>query len=268
MSRLVGLALGVNIFFSGLCPGCREKLSEHLSSRRYPRPGVGIPVVLGLCYPGGLDAAPGLQKISWVQMSEAMTETEYRKRFSHTPPPMERCPCCRGPLNHHGHYMRGLGTGNVIEPLPIYRGVCKNPCCPVVTVTHYPVFVLPNKVASAEVVESMIRERVEKGFTWAKLGDKCGYGLETIRRWYASVSSRAAEIMNVLLFQEQKYQPAAAAGVPPVSSETLLMDMFGVADRVAGLLTDAGLWRWEIPRLSLARQPCRGGVGPVPVWVR
>ena len=270
MLRLTDLAPAVKMFFQGMCVGCGEKISGHLHSKRYPPvvPTAAIVVLLGLCYPQGLSAAPGLQKISWVQMSEPLTEAEYRERYSDTPPGMERCPCCGGPLNYHGYYMRGLGPGNVIDPLRMYRGLCKNPDCPAVTVTHYPVFVIPYKVVSAEVIEAVVRERAETGSTWERIAEKWGYGFETVRRWYASVSSRAAEIMNTLLFLEQKYQPAAAAGVPPVTSETLFRDMFEVADRVTGILTDAGLWRREVPRLSLARLPCRGGIGPVPVWVR
>lgn len=268
MSSLRALALVVNMLFSGLCPGCGGKLADHRHSRRYPpEPAVGIVVLLGLCYPQGLDQAPGLQKISWVQMSEPLTEAEYRKRYGDRPPPMERCPCCRGELNHHGRYPRWVGNGDFVERLFIYRGLCKNPECPVVTVTHYPVFVIPYTQVSAEVVEEVVRERVEKGLTWEKMSEKWGFDVKTMLRWYSSVRNRAKDIINVLLFHEEKYRPAAAAGVPPVSSGTILTDLFGVADRVAELLTPVGLWRQEIPRLSLARVARHAGVSPVPVWV-
>jgi hypothetical protein len=131
MSSLRAMAMVVNMFFSGICFGCGGKLSDHQHSRRYPPvPPVGIVVLLGVCYPRGLGEAPGLQKISWVQMSEPMTEAEYRRRYSDRSPPMERCPCCGGELNHHGRYSRWLVKGDVRERLYIYRGLGMSHFCP------------------------------------------------------------------------------------------------------------------------------------------
>lgn len=195
-----------------------------------------------------------------------MTEAEYRRRYSDRPPPMEKCPCCGGELNHHGHYPRWLVNADVRERIFIYRGLCTNPACPVVTVTHYPVFVIPYQPVSAEVVENVVRERVEKGLTWEKMSEKWGFEPKTLFNWYSSVLRRAQDIIDVLLPQEEKYRPAAA-GLPPVSRGTILTDMFIVADRVAELLATVGLWRQEIPILSLARVAWHTGVSPAPVWV-
>jgi hypothetical protein len=138
----------------------------------------------------------------------------------------------------------------------------------VVTVTHYPVFVIPYQPVNAEIVENVVRERMEKDLTWEEMSERWGFEPKTLFLWYSSVLRRSKDIINVLLFQEEKYKPAAAAGLPPVSSGTILKDMFGVADRVSELLTTVGLWRQEIPRLSLARvAPRHTGVCPVPVWV-
>ncbi|MDA8335431.1 MAG: DUF6431 domain-containing protein [Peptococcaceae bacterium] len=180
---------------------------------------------------------------------------------------MERCPCCGGKLNHHGKYPRGLGKGDVVERLFIYRGLCKNAGCPVVTVTHYPVFVIPYTQVSAEVVENVVRERAEKRLTWEQMSEKWGFDVKTMLRWYSSVLRRAKDIINVTLFHEEKYRPAAAGGLPPVSSGTIVKDMFGIVDRVCDLLSTVGMWRQEIPGLSLARVAWHTGVSPVPVWV-
>jgi len=176
------------------------------------------------------------------------------------------CPCCGGKLRHHGRYSRRLGS----ERLYIYRGLCKNPACPVVTVTHFPAFVIPYVLVSAEAVEDVVREQAEKaanGLTWEKVSEKWGCDVKTLWRWYSSVWRLAKDIINVLLFREEKYKSAAAGGLPPVRSETILTDMFGVVDRVAELLTVAGLWREGIPKLSLARMGRSPGVSPMPVWV-
>jgi len=269
MSSLLGLALVVNMFFSGLCPGCGRKLSDHLPSRRGPpeKPTAAIVVILGLCYPWGWGRAAALQKMCWVQMSEALTEAEYREKYGRRPPQMERCPCCGGKLRHHGRYSRWLGA----ERLYIYRGLCKNPACPVVTVTHYPVFVIPYiNEASAKVVEEVVRERAEEaenGLTWEKMSEKWGFDVKTLWRWYSAFFRRAKDIINVLLFHEEKYKSAAADGLPTINMETIMRDMFGVADRVAELLSVAGLWREELPGLSLARMARSPGVSPMPVWV-
>ncbi len=179
----------VNGIRSGRCPACKRELTEHLPSGRRPRPESGrIDVVLGRCRPGGVPAA---QKLSWLAMSEPLTEAEYRERYTDRPPPLEPCPGCGGQLKHHGRYWRGLGESQSarVNPLPIYRGVCKDKTCPVVTVTHYPCFVVPYKIVPAARREAAVRGRAEDGRSWAKLSEEVGYSPATVRRWVAEVDS-------------------------------------------------------------------------------
>ena len=153
-----------------------------------------------------------------------------------------------------------------MERIYIYRGLCKNRGCPL-TVTHYPVFVMPYKIIRADIIEEVVRERIEGDVTWEEMNGKWGFDIKTMRRWCSSILHRGKDIINALLFYEEKYKPAAAAGLPPVTSETLLKDVFDVADRVGGILTTAGLWRQEVPKLSLVRAGPGTGVCPMPVWV-
>ncbi len=68
------------------CPACKRRLGEHTLSERHPHtPEAGkIAVVNGRCLSGG---EPAPQKLSWVTLHEALTEAEYRERYTDRAPP-------------------------------------------------------------------------------------------------------------------------------------------------------------------------------------
>ena len=167
----------------------------------------------------------------------------------------------------HGRYSRWLITPEWEDRIPIYRGRCTNRRCPVVTVTCYPCFVIPYEQHAAEVVESAVRERSERAIPWERLAQRYGCAAKTLVRWYRRVQGRAKEATDGLLTLEQRYDPHAVAGLPPVPAADPVVSLFQVADRVAGLLTRIGWWREDAPRLSLPRLPCPWGTSPLPVWL-
>lgn len=261
----------VNGIRLGRCPACKRELNEHLSSGKQPRAVSGkIDVVNGRCWSYG---EPAPQKFSWVQMSELLTEEEYRAKYTDQPPPLEPCPGCGGRLNHHSSYQRGLGEEGIalVNPLPIYRGLCTNDDCPVVTVTHFPCFVTPYEVAPTALREKVVRAHVA-GRSWAALEDESRYSAATLRRWTAEVKERAAEVTVGLLAVRQRLLAQAPAGIPagPDGCVTITADplrtMFRVIDAVAGLLAGRHRWREGMPGLALPRALSPPGASPLPVW--
>ena len=175
-----------------LCTGCRQPLHLHSNSGRALREAArGIPVCNGRCYPRGKKAK---QKLSWVAMSEPVTEEEYRRRYrADAPPPMEACPQCSGRLGHHGHFERQLAENGELEPLLLFRGICRNRACPVVTVTHYPPFVTPYCVFPTEVRERAITESLTKGVEAAAASINCS--ARTVLRWRNALGERLGELV-------------------------------------------------------------------------
>jgi hypothetical protein len=92
-------------------------------------------------------------------MSERMIIAEYPQRYEGEPPPMEPCPCCGGRWQRQGRFPRRLASedGTTVEPLWLYRGLCPNPACPVVTMTHDPWFVMPYEVVPTTQREAAVR---------------------------------------------------------------------------------------------------------------
>ena len=176
-----------------LCTSCRQPLHLHSKSGRALREAAnGIAVRNGRCHPGG---EPARQKLSWVAMSEPLTEEEYRKRYSAaSPPPMEPCPQCGSRLGYHGHFARQMAEGGRLEPLLLFRGICRNPACPVVTVTHYPPFVTPYSVFPTAARESAIVASLAKGLETAAAETGCS--ARTVLRWRKALRERLGELVS------------------------------------------------------------------------
>ncbi len=151
-----------------------------------------IAVCNGRCYPCGEKAK---QKLSWVAMSETLTEEEYRRRYSaEVPPGLEPCPGCGRELGHHGHFERQLAQDGELEPLLLFRGICRNPDCPVVTVTHYPPFVTPYSVFPTAERETAILESLAKGLEAAAA--MIGCSARTVLRWRKALGERLGELVS------------------------------------------------------------------------
>jgi hypothetical protein len=248
-----------------LCPGCRRPLALHPRSAYQWRETDGLDVCRGRCRLGK-ERAP--QKCCWVLMSELMTEAEYRQRYENEAPPMEPCPCCGGHLQHQGRFPRRLASedGTTVEPLWLYRGLCPNPACPVVTVTHYPWFVTPYEVVPTTQREAAVRAWAD-GRGFPALGQETGYDAKTLARWTAGVLARASEVTTGLLAVWQRLDPAAPAGVADEPAPRgRLRAMFRVCDAVATLLSTVEGWRVQLPCLSLPRLFRPPGPSPLPVW--
>ena len=208
------------------------------------------------------------QKCCWVMMSELMTIAEYRQRYESEPPPMEPCPCCGGHLQHQGRFPRRLASedGTTVEPLWLYRGLCPNPACPVVTVTHYPWFVTPYEVVPTTQREAAIRAWAD-GRGLAVLSRETGYDAKTLARWTAGVLGRAGEVTTGVLGVWQRLDAAAPADVGDEPAPRVrLRAMFRVCDAVAALLAAVEGWRVHLPRLCLSRMFRPPGPSPLPVW--
>jgi hypothetical protein len=128
-------------------------------------------------------------------MSGALTEEEYRKRYSAaSPPPMEPCPQCGSRLGYHGHFGRRLTEKGQLEPLLLFRGICRNPDCPVVTVTHYPPFVTPYSVFPTALREAAISESLARGLEAAAA--MVGCSSRTVLRWRTALGERLGELVS------------------------------------------------------------------------
>ncbi|MCL6451835.1 MAG: hypothetical protein K6T75_11130 [Acetobacteraceae bacterium] len=138
-----------------------------------------------------------------------------------------------------------------------------------VTVTHYPCFVVPYKTVPAARREAVVRGRVEDGRSWAKLSEEAGYSPATVRRWVAEVNRRAPEIVTGILAILQRLVTQTPASIPAgdgVAGRGAPRAMFRVADALTVLLAGAGTGREEMPRLSLPRVLRPPGPSPLPVW--
>jgi len=107
---------------------------------------------------------------------------------------MERCPSCGGRLGYHGHFERQVAENGVLEPLVLFRGICRNPCCPVVTVTHYPPFVTPYSVHRTAVREAAILESLARGLEVAAMAVGCS--VRTVLRWRQALGERLGELVS------------------------------------------------------------------------
>lgn len=128
-------------------------------------------------------------------MSEPLTEEEYRRRYSAmAPPPLEPCPGCGGRLGYHGHFERQCARDGVLEPLLLFRGICRNPACPVVSVTHYPPFVTPYCVFPTQLRETAILASLSRGVV--AVAAKIGCSARTVLRWRQALGERLRELIS------------------------------------------------------------------------
>ena len=241
-------------------------LALHPRSAYQWRESDGLDSCRGRCRLGAVRAP---QKCCWVALSEPMTEAEYWRRYEDEPPPLEPCPCCGGSLQHHGRFPPLLASedGTTVEPLWLYRGLCPNPACPIVTVTHYPCFVTPYKLVPVGRREAAVRAWAEQGESWAALSRASGYEAKTLMRWTAEVLGRAAEVTTGLLGVWHHLDPQAPADVgDEPGPRARLRAMFRVCDPVAAWLSAVEVWRAHPPRLSVARLFRPPGPSLLPVW--
>lgn len=250
----------------GVCRACKQPVSEHLPSGVAARRDTGgkIDVVRGRCIL--VDGRRAPQKCCWAQFAESMDEAEYRRRVEAGTLVLEPCPCCGGRLQEHGQSWRLLADaeGVLLNELPLLRGLCANPDCPVCTVTHYPCFVTPYRAAPTGLREVAVRGRAE-GRSWSELAGDSGYAVATVRRWVREVTARAAEVVTGLLAIWQRLDPLGApAGV--VATEVMLRAMFRMCDGVAALLQRQEQGQREVPRLSVPRRFRPAPPTTLPVW--
>ncbi len=194
----------------------------------------------GRCYPGGVKAK---QKLSWVAMSEVLTEEEYRERYSAgAPPPMEPCPGCGVRLGYLGHFeRRQLSSDGKLEPLMLFRGICHNPACPAVSVTHYPSFVTPYSVFPTAVRETAIMESVSKGVE--AVAASIGCSARTVLRWRQAVKERVGELVSGVAGLIMRLDPLWPLPQGP-GGLALTFALLGGAGRLLG---------WRGPLLAIAR---------------
>lgn len=241
---------------SGLCPGCTRPLADHLPSRRNVRGGGrGIEMVQGRCH--GPDG-PAPQKACWAALAEPSTVEEYLERYARVVPPLPPCPACGGRLGYHGKFWRRVEVRRGwTEAVPLYRGHCLRPGCPLVTVTVYPPCLSPYRQVTVQVREWAVRQREEAGRSWAQLARGTGYRPATVRAWVAGVALRAQELaaglMQWLSYQRPQLSLIEASPLPARTG------WWAWADRVAG--------RAFGPRLSLGRLLLLPFPSPWPVWV-
>ena len=195
----------------------------------------------GRCYPGGVKAK---QKLSWVAMSEVLTEEEYRRRYDEAASPvMEPCPGCGGRLRYLGHFERRFLDDGVLEPLMLFRGICGNRACPVVSVTHYPCFVTPYSVFPTHLREAAIQTSLRYGVVVA--GAEFGCSARTVLRWRQAVKERLGELVSgvagLIMRLEPLWPLPQGQGLGGLA---LAFALLGEAGRLLG---------WRGPLLAIAR---------------
>lgn len=180
-------------------------------------------------------------------MSEPLTEGEYRRRYGETlPPSMEPCPGCGGPLGYHGHFERDLSEAGIVEPLVLHRGICRNPICPVVTVTHYPQFVTPYSVFPTAVREDAVL-RSTMGEALETVATGIGCSVRTVLRWRQTVAQRVPELVAGLAGLIMRLDPIWP--LPSVRRETILFALSLCAEARGFLYSGRGVALLAVPRL-------------------
>lgn len=81
------------------------------------------------------------------------------------PEELQRTGCADGAVSHLRQTAEGPWSGSSIgsatdegsEKIYLYRGLCRTPQCPVVTVTRYPSFITPYQLGLTEMREGVVR---------------------------------------------------------------------------------------------------------------
>lgn len=239
----------------GPCPACKYNLGAHPPSAPCPRANPGpIDLVRGRCILAGVRAP---QKLCWVLLSGVPTLDEYLSAYGSVSPPAPACPGCSGETARHGSFMRRLAIDPVWSTaVRLYRALCKNPGCPVVTVTLYPPFVTPYQAVPTPVRENLVREHQQGAVSWDALAAKSGFHRDTLRRWARAINARAGALRAAFVTLLDWAAPAHhdPQGVGPPS-------LWGVADDCARALA------LPVPRLAIARLTVPGRIlVALPVW--
>lgn len=181
-------------------------------------------------------------------MSEAITEEEYRQHYGEAvPPPMEPCPGCGGLLGYHGHFERDLSAdAGTVEPLVLHRGICRNPICPVVTVTHYPPFVTPYSVFPTAVREDAVL-RSALGETLEAVATGIGCSVRTVLRWRQMILKRVPELVSGLTGLIVRLDPLWS--LPTVRWETILFALSLCTEARELVYAGEGIALLAVPRL-------------------
>jgi hypothetical protein len=237
----------------GPCPGCKHSLAAHPRSAPSARDlADGIDLVRGRCIVAG-ERAP--QKLCWVLLVGPLTVGEYLDAYEDTAPPRPPCPACGGVTVLHGSYWRLVAEDPVRPTLVrLYRVLCKEPGCPVVTVTLYPPFVTPYMPFPTAVREQAMRDHDGGSASWRHLAQAIGVTLDTLRRWARQLRARAASLragfLSILVDTDIQFRLPRARDGP---------SLWVLADAAA-----AAVGRSQWPRLAVARLAL--DVGPLPVW--
>lgn len=239
----------------GVCSACNVPWIAHpRSCYLRPAPGSGCTVVRGRCESNGVRA---LQKICWLTLGENLTPSEYLRRYSAQAPPHGPCPACDGSLDGHGKFLRLLmeEDGGEIR-LPLYRCLCPNPDCPVVTVTLYPDFVTPYGRHETRIREGALRRHDEEQISWERTAELAGVSPDTVRRWDRDFRIRLPLLLAGLFFLCVSLDP----DLPLAQVEDA--PVWRTLDRIAGLLNRpfCGL------RLALARDRLPVSLRAPPRW--
>jgi hypothetical protein len=225
-----------------------------------------VEVVNGRCRVDGRAAA---QKCCWVQLGEVMTPGEYRGRIEAGTIALEGCPCCGERLGPHGSVARHLleGEPGALAGLRLLRGRCRNPECPICTVTHYPCFLTPYHVVATSEREAAVRAHCEQGASWSAMAKQGKWLPQSVQRWQRAIAARAVEIVTGLLATWQRLDHRAPAEVRVGQGRgELLAAMFRLCAAVASVLAPEEGWRVSVPALAVPRMLLPEPPTPLPVW--
>ncbi len=239
----------------GTCPACNLPWPLHPRSLfTRPTKALDFAVIRGRCEVLG-ERAP--QKICWLPLGSFSTAADYLAQYADISPSPGACPVCGSRLEPHGRFFRSLQlhSGEEIQ-IPLYRGLCKEDDCPIVTVTLYPAFVTPFGRAETRIRESCLRAHDEEHLSWERCGEQQGVSPDTARRWGRDFRPRVTLLTGVLLavlftFDSRFLLPPDPTPWP-LLDQTL--DLLGL---------DVGLPRLSVSRVLLpsTRAPPRW-----PVW--
>lgn len=241
------------------CPACKCAVSAHPRSAYWPNTQIPTPplyLVRGRCVVLG---EPRPQKMCWLPLAGGLTVGEYMAAYGTAAPPMGPCPGCGCLLNHHGCFFRTVTVhGEGAVQVALYRGLCTNSACPVVTVTHYPPCITPYERQVTQVREDVLREHDTHRTPWESLAERTEVAVDTVKRWgraYASISGAlGAAWLSFLAAVDPSFTvPAKSVGAA----------LWAVADRCARVM---GLE--DQPRLCLTRaaEPIGAALIAWPVW--